>query len=155
MKRILIAALVLLAASTLALGQASKNSKQGKRSDADKIIALEKQAWEAWKNKNGAFFQTFLADDAVMVGGEGIGNKADAVKGISSMPCEVRSYSLDNFKVTMLDKNTALLTYSAKQDYTCNGKPGAPSIWASSIFVKRGGKWLNVMHQESTPEPGT
>lgn len=154
MKRMLIVALVLLVSAGVASAQTNeKGSKAGKSSVEDQLISMEKQAWEAWKNKNGGYFQTFLADDAVLISGSGVEGKAAAVKSISSMPCEVRGYSLDNFKLIMIEKNTALLTYSAKQDYSCNGKAGPPQVWASSIFVKRGGKWLNISHQETTAEP--
>jgi len=156
MKRMLSVAFVLLMIAGVAAAQmnANKGSKAGKNSVEDQLISLEKQAWEAWKNKNGSFFQTFLSDDAVLISGSGVEGKAASVQAISNMPCEVKSYALDNFKVTMIDKNTALLTYSAKQDFTCQGKAGPPQIWASSVFVKRGGKWLNFSHQESAPEPG-
>ena len=156
MKRLLTVALVLLASAGVATAQmnADKGSKAGKGSVEEQLISLEKQAWEAWKNKNGSFFQTFLADDAVSISGSGVEGKAASVKSISTMPCEVKGYSLDNFKLTMIDKNSALLTYSAKQDFSCNGKAGPPQVWASSVFVKRNGKWLNISHQETAVEPG-
>ena len=155
MKRMLTVALVVLVAAGVASAQmnANKGSKAGKSSVEDQLISMEKQAWEAWKNKNGGFFQTFLADDALLVSPTGVEGKAASVKSISSMPCEVKGYSLDNFKLTMIDKDTALLTYSAKQDYSCNGKAGPPQVWASSVFVKRNGKWLGVFHQETPAEP--
>ncbi len=75
-------------------------------------LSLSKKAgWEAWKNKNTAFFQTTLAEDALSVHAEGVTNKSQIVKSIGS-DCEVKSYSLDNFKFVMLDKNAALLTFT-------------------------------------------
>ena len=156
MKRVLIVALVALAASAVAFGQANgnKGSKGDKASVEEKLIEMEKQAWEAWKNKNGKYFMDFLADDAVLVSGTGVESKTSAVQAISNSTCVVKSYSLENFKVLMLDNDAAILTYSAKQDFTCNGKAGPPQIWASSVYVKRNGKWQGVMHQETAPEPG-
>jgi hypothetical protein len=31
------------------------------------LIALEKQSWEAWKNRDGDFFDRFLSDDHVEI----------------------------------------------------------------------------------------
>ena len=115
------------------------------------IINLEKQAWEAWKNKNGAFFQGFMTDDAVLVSGAGVTNKASVIKDIVNPQCDVKSSTLGDFNLVMVEKDAARLTYSAKQDFTCNGKAGPPSIWATSVFVKRGGKWYNILHQEAVP----
>jgi hypothetical protein len=56
--------------------------------------------------------------------------------------CEIKSYSLDNFKFLMLDKNSALITFTAMQDGVCSGKTIPANVRASAIYVKRGGKWL-------------
>ncbi len=110
---------------------------------------MEKQAWEAWKTKNGAFFQTLLSEDSIQVGSEGVANKATIVKVIASPMCEVRSYSMDNFQMIMMDKKTAILTYKAMQDATCGGKTIPSSVWATSMYVKRDGKWVSNFHQET------
>src|SRR4051794_28666771 len=34
----------------------------------DTLIALEKKSWEAWKNRDGKFFDEFLSDDHLEVG---------------------------------------------------------------------------------------
>ena len=112
-----------------------------------RIIALEKQAWEEWRNKNRAFVQNYLSDDAFFVYGDGVVDKPQIVKAIGS--CEFNSYSLDNFKFLNLDKNTALLTYTAKQDIVCDGKTQPAMIRSTSVYVKRGGKWLAAFYTET------
>jgi hypothetical protein len=52
----------------------------------------------------------------------------------------------------MLAKDTALMTYKATQDAVCNGKKSPPVQWASSLYVKRGGKWVNAFYQTSTAQ---
>ncbi len=50
----------------------------------------------------------------------------------------------------MIEENkTAILTYKAMQDGTCDGKTLHASVWATSIYVKRGGKWVSNFHQET------
>src|SRR6476661_9880879 len=84
----------------------------------EQLVKLEKQSWEAWKNRDGKFFQDFLSDDHVEVGFSGVANKATVVAGVGSPICVIRGYSVDRFELTVFDPNTALLTYYADQDTT-------------------------------------
>ena len=47
-------------------GQSKSNTKL-----KDELITLEKRSWEAWKARDGNFYQTFLSDDHVEVGSGG------------------------------------------------------------------------------------
>jgi len=148
---LLLIALVLSIA--LAEAQTSRKAKGGAAMGTaaiEKALAAKETAlWEAWKNKKSAPFEKALSADAVMVGDTGIGTKEQVVKDIASMPCEIKGYELSDFKVTMIDANSAILTFKATQDYTCNGKAGPSPIYASSVYVKRNGQWLNIFHQET------
>ena len=110
---------------------------------------LEEQSWRAWKAQDPTFFQRFLSDDHVELGFFGPGTKADVVKGVASKVCEVKTYSVDHFKATSIDPNTALLTYHAAQDTHC-GSTSVPSpVWVSSLYVRRAGRWLNAAYQQT------
>ena len=115
----------------------------------ENLIKLEKQSWEAWKNRDAQFFKEFLSDDHVEVGFYGAANKADVVATVASPACVVRSYSVDQFKVALLDANTALVTYHAAQDTSCHDKPVPSPVWVSSLYLKRGDRWLNVFYQQT------
>ncbi len=148
MKKLIMIMAIAIAASSAAFGQ--MKSKASNNSVDAQLIALEKQSWEEWKNKNGTFFQTLLTDEAVNVGVGGLSNKSQIVKSTTS-DCEIKSFSVDNFKVVMLDKDAALLTYTAMQDGVCGGRTIPAKVFASSVYVKRGGKWLNAFYQETPP----
>lgn len=113
------------------------------------LTGLEKQSWEAWQKRDGKFFQKFLSEDHVEVGTTGPANKAAIVAFVASPVCVVKSYAVDSFNFTKFDENTALLTYRAKQDTTCNGKAVPSPAWASSLYVRRGGVWLNALYQQT------
>ncbi len=68
MKKIIMLMVIAIAASSAAFGQ-TKMSKDKNNSVETQIIALEKQGWEAWKNKNSSWFQIYLAEDALSVNG--------------------------------------------------------------------------------------
>lgn len=148
MKRIFIVMMIAIAASFITLGQ-TKTPKNNNNSVEAQLIALEKQAWEAWKNRNGSFYQSFLSEDSIQISANGVENKAQIIESMSDSSCEVKSYSLDNFKLVMLEKNTAILTYKAMPDAICNGKALPVTLWASSVYVKRSGKWLAAFYQDT------
>ena len=145
MKKTITLLVIAIAASSAAFGQ----TKMANDPKAEaQIIALEKAGWGAWKNKNAAWFQTNITEDFVMVNADGVTNKAQVLKSTPT-DCEVKSFSLDNFKFVMLDKDAALLTYTAMQDAVCNGKTIPAQVRASVNYVKRGGKWLEAFYMET------
>ncbi|HEX7251789.1 MAG TPA: nuclear transport factor 2 family protein [Thermoanaerobaculia bacterium] len=113
------------------------------------LVHRERQSWEAWKNRDGKFFQDFLSDDHVEIGFNGISKEAAVVAGVGSPACVVKSYSVDHFELTVFDPSSALLTYYADQDTTCGGNPVPSSVWVSSLYVKRGGRWWNAAYQQT------
>jgi hypothetical protein len=71
------------------------------------------------------------------------------VKSITSADCQVKSFSLSGFAYSWLDSNSVIVTYAGMQEGTCSGKKIPAKVNASSVWVKRGSKWLTAFHQES------
>jgi hypothetical protein len=146
MKRLVFA---ILASLTILLSAAVSGSTNDTPALKENLVRLEKQSWEAWKNQDDAFFKGFLSDDHVEVGFSGPADKAAVIAGIASHVCHVKSYSVDTFTLTTLYADTALLNYHAAQDTTC-GTAAVPSpVWVSSIYQKRGKRWLNIVYQQT------
>ena len=143
MKRPIIAFALLTLVATFAFGQT-------KRKDAveAQIVALEKMAFEAWKNKDRKFFEDHMSVAGQYLDLNGVGGKAQYVKAIIDNNCTVSRYSLDNTKVAMLSNDVALLTYRYTHDAVCGGHPEASPLWASTVYVRRGRRWLITFHQE-------
>ena len=112
------------------------------------LVDLEKKSWEAWKNRDGNYFQSFLSGDHVEVGFGGLTDKANVVTFVGSPVCTVKSYSVEQFKLTVFGPNTALLTYHAAQDTICGGHAVPSPVWVSSLYIKRGNRWLNAAYQQ-------
>ena len=143
MKRSIIALAMLTFVATFALGQTKRDD-----SLEAQIVALEKSAFEAWMKKDRKFFEEHMSEDGQYLDLNGVGAKAQYVQLVTGSACTVSSYSLDNTKVTMLSKDAALLTYRYTHDAVCGGTPEASPLWASTVYVKRGGRWLIAFHQE-------
>ena len=113
-----------------------------------KLSANETKLWEAWKNKDSKPFQAWLVADGVMIGDQGIGKKSDVVQMMASAPCEIKSFTLSDWKLSMANADAAMLTYKGTADGTCAGQ-AIPTVWASSLWVNRKGKWMAFSHQET------
>lgn len=148
-KQILLAAGLLLLLSPVCFGQRAKTGGTLQST----LAARENQLWEAWKNRQAAPFQAALSEDSVLVGDMGVANKAQAIQGITGDDCTVQSFTLSDWKLTMFDRNTALLTYKGTQTGTCGGTALPASVMASTLWVRRGGKWYAAFHQETPMGP--
>jgi hypothetical protein len=143
MKAGIVTAVLLFAASHAAAETVSDATLR------DLLIDLEKQSWVAWKGHDAAFFSRFLSDDHVEVGPRGVLGKADIVAGVASPACKVESYAVDKFKFTRVAEDVALLSYLAQQKTACGGVAVPSPAWAASLYVKRDGRWVNVLYQQT------
>ncbi len=156
-KKLPLAFVLLMLLASLCFGQANKNkgaqssANQGMKTNSLEatLMAQEQALWQAWKEKKAAPFQEWLADDAVLVGDSGTEGKAQVVKEATANDCTINSFSFSDVKVTIVDKDAALLTFKAAQDGVCGGTAIPKTVAATSLYVKRGNKWLAMFHQES------
>jgi hypothetical protein len=145
MKDMIMIIMIAIAALSFAFGQ----TKMPNDSKVEvQIIALEKSGWEAWKNKDSSWTRDNVTEEFLLVNSEGVSNKSQVVKSTAT-DCEVKSYSLDNFKFVTLDKDSVLMTYTARQDGVCSGKTIPANVRASVVYVKRAGKWLEALYMET------
>jgi hypothetical protein len=114
----------------------------------DELVAMENKAFEAWKNKDGKFFDNFLADNFVGLGPTGRVSRADAIKSITDNDCVVKSISFSEPKMTTAGPDAAILTLKANQDYTCGGKKQPADTWSATIYVRKGDQWKAIYHNE-------
>lgn len=120
---------------------------------AETLLALDKQANEAYLKGDGKFFEAFLNDKFSMIEGGKRMDKATAVKMISGVKCETKSMTLDDPKMTMIDADTYALSYKNTTDGSCTyeGKTEKiPSpLRAATVWVRNGDKWQAVFHGEN------
>jgi hypothetical protein len=115
----------------------------------DALVKLETASWVAWKGHDGAFFDSFLSDDHVEIHPNGAVGKADVVKSVAQPICTVASYNLGPMQFTRVSTDVAVLVYYAEQDTKC-GKFQVPSpVWATSLYARRDGRWVNVLYQHT------
>lgn len=147
-KKLLGAFLVLALGATMLFAQSGM--KSGKNAATEhKIQKMETSLWQAWKDHNARPFEEYLTSDSMNLGSTHERGKANIVKSITSHTCKVASFALSGFAYQWLDANSVIVTYTGMQEGRCNGKKLPAKVNASSVWVKRGGKWMNPFHQES------
>ena len=122
---------------------------------ADALMALDKQANEAYVKGDSKFFEGMLSDKFVILTGGGQRmNKAATVKMIAGVKCDIKSMDLTEPALSMIDADTYALSYKATWDGTCNDPDGTPMkvpspVRSASIWVRSGDKWQAVFHGEN------
>jgi ketosteroid isomerase-like protein len=138
-----------------AKSSAKASAKAGGNAAAeDAIKKMERELWDAWKNKDTKPFTAMLAEDAKSIDAMmGVVDKPTMLKSMAEQPCEVKSYSFSDDKVSWIAKDTAVYTYTASVDATCGGQKVPDKVYAGSVWAKRGTKWVGVFHQETPAMP--
>lgn len=114
----------------------------------DQILALDIAAWNAWKNKDVAYFKANTTETFQSGGAYGFMTKAEMIT-TSFVDCTVRSFSLDDVKLVRINKKTVVLTYVAMQDAECGGEKLPSKVRAAVTYVKQGGKWIEAFYMDA------
>lgn len=118
------------------------------------LLALERQALEAYGKGDGKFFDSLLGDKFVEQRGGTRVSKADVVKHISGVKCEVNAgWALSEPQLLKIDNDAYVLTYVSNMQGSCteNGKTERiPSpVRAATVWIRNGGRWQVVFHGEN------
>jgi hypothetical protein len=116
------------------------------------IIANERAVNDAVVKGNLAGFKEHVAADGWTV--EAQGGRApvsEFLKQFDAMTkdTKISSWDITESKVQWVDANTAIHSYKWTGSGTAQGQPIPSPVWASTVWSKKGGKWMAVFHQES------
>ena len=116
-------------------------------SEAD-MIAKEKAAWDAFKRKDADAFKKSFAPEYVGISSSGVTDLAATVTVMSDVT--ISDITFADWKMTTIDKDLVLLTYTTTQKGTFKGQafPEGPYRHATA-WINRNGEWLSVYFQET------
>jgi uncharacterized protein (TIGR02246 family) len=142
---------IILATLTFALAMVPLPAAADLQAD---LLAMEKTMWTAWGKKDGTPFKTMLTADAVEVvaGTAPVVGRDAIVKSVTTLPCELKSFAFADGKLRKVSADVAIVSYTATQDATCEGKKLPPKLHSTAIYVKQKGKWLQTSYQETPIE---
>ena len=118
--------------------------------ESQKVIEVERNAWEAIKNKQPTALADYFAEDASMlVEGSAyrLSGKASLLRGLTAFieSTDLRSYQMLEPQVQVLG-DTALLTYYFTESGVSGGKDYSSAGKISMVFVKQEGAW-RALHE--------
>jgi hypothetical protein len=136
-----------LAAVALVLAVAHAQEKPAATRDDKLLIANERALLNAVAKGDRASYQSLVLPEGVWTMKSGF------------VPMKLLAESLDGFKLTKWDivnphvvwlgDDSALVSYAWTGTGTFGDQLLAPMTLASTVWVKRGGRWLAVHHQET------
>ena len=116
-------------------------------SEAD-MIAKEKAAWDAFKRKDAEAFRKALTPEYIEIHDSGVKDAAGVVADMKDV--ELSDVTFADWKMTTIDKDLVLLTYTTTQKGTYKGQafPEGPYRNAAA-WANRNGEWMAVYFQET------
>jgi uncharacterized protein (TIGR02246 family) len=116
------------------------------------LLALEKQYWQAQKDKDGAAAAELTDEACLIAGAQGVVeiDRRTLVGMMEDASWSIEDYSIgDDVRVRQLDADTAILAYKVHEDLTVDGEPVSIDAADTSAWVRRDGRWLCALHTES------
>ncbi|MFO0824578.1 MAG: nuclear transport factor 2 family protein [Gemmataceae bacterium] len=106
---------------------------------------------DAFKNGDPGPIKAMLTDDhrSVTTWG-GIQTRDESVKTLPEL--KLKEYTAGKLTITVLGPDAALVTYPLTLKGTYKGKEVPEKNFASAVWVRKGGKWLESYYQETPLE---
>ena len=119
--------------------------------DKEAIMAKEKAAWQAFKDKKADDFKKVVDNDVLGVYAEGI---SDMAKQMSDMQkWDMKSFSISDFKAISDEKDVIVTAYTVTIQGTYDGKDASGTFNAGSVWKMENGAWLAIFHTNVKQAP--
>ena len=119
--------------------------------DTQFFIDLESGVWDALASGDAGADHALLSADFVGVYPTGFASRAEHADELSEGPT-VASYSITDARLIDVAADAVLLCYRA--EYLRPGSHEEETMFISSLWCRRDGRWLNTFSQDSPAAPG-
>ena len=116
------------------------------------LVELEKQYWQAIKDKDVDAAMRLTDDSCIITGAQGVAriNRRDYAGMLEGGSWTLHEFELsDDVQVSLLGDDVAIVAYQVREKLTVEGKPVTLVAADSSAWVRRGGRWVCALHTES------
>jgi len=115
------------------------------------LLAREKSYWNAIMSKDTEVVERLSDDPCLVVGAQGVGElgRGAMKKMLEGASYELNSYTLDDVHFRRLGDDVVALAYKVNENLTVDGKPLKLEAFDSSVWMKRDGDWVCVVHTEA------
>jgi hypothetical protein len=117
--------------------------------DLDACIELETRVWDALRRGDAEEDARLLAEDFLGVYPNGFADRSDHAGQLANGPT-VADFELHDARLMVVSDDDVLLSYRADwHRVTAAGRGAAESMYVSSLWSRRNGRWVNVFSQDS------
>jgi uncharacterized protein (TIGR02246 family) len=115
------------------------------------LLDLEKQYWQAIKDKDVQAAMRLTDDSCIVIGAQGVARiSRDAFAGmLQAGGWTLHQFTLSDTQVRILSEDVAIVAYKVKELLTVEGKSLTVDAADSSAWVKRDGHWMCALHTEA------
>jgi hypothetical protein len=112
------------------------------------IIANERKLMEFVAKKDKAGFTAMVTPDAIGLDAMmGVMKTSDFAAMLDQV--SITTWKISDEKVHVIDANNAVIAYKWTGTGTFQGQNFPSPVWASTVWTKKGDKWLAAFHQET------
>jgi hypothetical protein len=118
--------------------------------DKDAIMAKEKEAWQAYKDKNAEAFKKLLDKDYRAVYAEGVVDLKQEVDGMQGS--DMKSFTLSDYTAFSDEPDVIVTTYKCAVQGTNDGKDNSGTYNCGTVWKSENGVWLVIFHTMTKAE---
>jgi hypothetical protein len=126
---------------------AQQAATSGGSSMQEKVTAKEREGLKSLKTGDIRHFGELTAEDAVFVDPHGIASKAEVMKNVTGF--RLTDFTMADVKFLQVSDKAGLIAYKLTEKGVTHGKEFTATVYVSSIWAERGGKWLCEFSQET------
>ncbi|MFL6519701.1 MAG: nuclear transport factor 2 family protein [Chthoniobacterales bacterium] len=118
--------------------------------DKDAIMAKEKEAWQAYKDKNADGFKKLLDKDYRAVYANGIVDLKAEVDGMQKT--DMKSFAISDYTAFSDEPDVIVTTYKCAVQGTENGKDTSATYNCGTVWKMENGTWMVIFHTNAKAE---
>jgi hypothetical protein len=118
--------------------------------EKETIMAKEKAAWEAFKDKKADDFKKVVDKDLRCVYAEGLHNRQNELDDMQKW--DMKSFTFSDFDSFTDEPDVIVTTYKVSIEGTYDGKDMSGTYNVGSVWKKEKGAWLAIFHAASKAE---
>ncbi|PYI93282.1 MAG: hypothetical protein DME97_05965 [Verrucomicrobia bacterium] len=118
--------------------------------DKEAIMAKEKAAWQAFKDKNADDFKKVVDKDFRGVYAEGISDLNQELADMKKW--NMKSFTISDYTAFSDEKDVIVTTYVVKIEGTYDGKDHSGTFNAGSVWKEENGAWMAIFHTNAKQE---
>jgi hypothetical protein len=117
--------------------------------DEREIIVLERNSWDLAIKGDADAYRALHTPSFFTVSSQGVTDRRQSEASALDPGVHFDRYDLSNFAVTFVEADAALVTYCVKAAGSDHGRQFLVNSFATSLWVKQNGGWLNAFYQAS------